>query len=150
MGLNLEPHTCQAGTLPLSYFPQLSQLSFNEIQVIRKKIFIFKLCSYDIWYSLFLSHIWFFLCYYFPSAWRTLFFLNTLCSEDWLVINSFSFSVWKSNFFYILLFICAYKAWVISPPCPHPLPYHPLCPLPLPSPPQYPAETILPLSLILL
>jgi hypothetical protein len=32
--------------------------------------------------------------------------------------------------FFLLLFICAYKAWVISPPCPHPLPYHPLCPLP--------------------
>jgi hypothetical protein len=35
-------------------------------------------------------------------------------------------------FIIILLFICAYKAWFISPPCPHPLPYHPLCPLPLP------------------
>jgi hypothetical protein len=35
-------------------------------------------------------------------------------------------------FFFLLLFICAYKAWVISPPCPHPLPYHPLRPLPLP------------------
>jgi hypothetical protein len=47
--------------------------------------------------------------------------------------------------------MCAYNAWVISPPCPHPLPYHPLRPLPLPpQPPQYPAETILPLSLILL
>jgi hypothetical protein len=34
--------------------------------------------------------------------------------------------------FFFLLFMCAYKAWVISPPCPHPLPYHPLCPLPLP------------------
>jgi hypothetical protein len=28
-------------------------------------------------------------------------------------------------FFIVLLFICAYKAWVISPPCPHLLPYHP-------------------------
>jgi hypothetical protein len=28
-------------------------------------------------------------------------------------------------FFIVLLFICAYKAWVISPPCPYPLPYHP-------------------------
>jgi hypothetical protein len=36
-------------------------------------------------------------------------------------------------FFIVLLFICAYKAWVISPPCPHPFPYHPLCPLPLPN-----------------
>jgi len=33
---------------------------------------------------------------------------------------------------FLLLFICAYKAWFISPPCPHPLPYHPLHPLPLP------------------
>jgi hypothetical protein len=40
-------------------------------------------------------------------------------------------------FIFLLLFICAYKAWFISPPCPHPLPYHPLSP---PSPPQYPAE----------
>jgi hypothetical protein len=29
-------------------------------------------------------------------------------------------------FIFLLLFICAYKAWFISPPCPHPLPYHPL------------------------
>jgi hypothetical protein len=35
-------------------------------------------------------------------------------------------------FIFLLLFICAYKAWFISPPCPHPLPYHPLHPLPLP------------------
>jgi hypothetical protein len=28
-------------------------------------------------------------------------------------------------FIFILLFICAYKAWFISPPCPHLLPYHP-------------------------
>jgi hypothetical protein len=47
-------------------------------------------------------------------------------------------------FIFLLLFIHAYKAWFISPPCPHPLPYHPL------PPPQYPAETILPLFLILL
>jgi hypothetical protein len=38
-------------------------------------------------------------------------------------------------FFFLLLFICAYKAWFISPPCPHPLPYHPLLPLPLLLPP---------------
>jgi hypothetical protein len=25
-------------------------------------------------------------------------------------------------FIFLLLFICAYKAWFISPPCPHPLP----------------------------
>jgi hypothetical protein len=24
------------------------------------------------------------------------------------------------SFFFLLLFICAYKAWFISPPCPHP------------------------------
>jgi hypothetical protein len=35
-------------------------------------------------------------------------------------------------------------------PRPYPLSYHPLRPLPLPPPPQYPAETILPLFLILL
>jgi hypothetical protein len=40
----------------------------------------------------------------------------------------FSFNL----FFIVLLFLCAYNAWVISPPCPHPLPYHPLHPLPLP------------------
>jgi hypothetical protein len=32
------------------------------------------------------------------------------------------------NFF---LFYYSYKAWVISPPCPHPLPYNPFHPLPL-------------------
>jgi hypothetical protein len=53
-------------------------------------------------------------------------------------------------FFLILLFICAYKAWVISPPCPQPLPYHHSAPSLSPPPPQYPAETILPLFLILL
>jgi hypothetical protein len=37
--------------------------------------------------------------------------------------------------FTVLLFICAYKAWVISPPCPHPL-----CPLPLPSTPSIPSR----------
>jgi hypothetical protein len=51
------------------------------------------------------------------------------------------------SFIFLLLFICAYKDWFISLHCPHPLPYHPLRPLP---PPQYPAETILPLFLILL
>jgi hypothetical protein len=43
-------------------------------------------------------------------------------------------------FFIVLLFICAYKAWVISPPCLHPLPYHPLLPLPLPSTPSIPGR----------
>jgi hypothetical protein len=33
--------------------------------------------------------------------------------------------------FIVLLFICAYNACVISPSCPHPLPYHPLRPLSL-------------------
>jgi hypothetical protein len=42
--------------------------------------------------------------------------------------------------FIVLLFIYAYNAWLISPP------YS----LPPPPPPQYPAETILPLPLILL
>jgi hypothetical protein len=39
-----------------------------------------------------------------------------------------SIIVWISFFFFIflLLFICAYKAWFISPPGPHPLPYHSL------------------------
>jgi hypothetical protein len=93
---------------------------------------------------------------------------NTLCSTNGSplfrysvfegvansIINSFSREEgtrWVQNhIFFLLLFICAYKAWVISPPCPHPLPYHPLHPLPLPPPPQYPAEIILPLFLILL
>jgi hypothetical protein len=43
-------------------------------------------------------------------------------------------------FFIFLLFICAYKAWVISPPCPHPLPYHPLRPFPLPPTPSIPGR----------
>jgi hypothetical protein len=44
------------------------------------------------------------------------------------------------SFFYfiVLLFICAYKAWVISPLCPHPLPHHPLHPLPLLPTPSIP------------
>jgi hypothetical protein len=56
----------------------------------------------------------------------------------------------KSHLIFFLLFICAYNVWVFSPP--HPL----LPPLPnLPSaspplPPGYQAETILPLSVILL
>jgi hypothetical protein len=43
-------------------------------------------------------------------------------------------------FFIILLFICAYNAWVISPPCPHSLPYHPLHPFPLPPTPSIPSR----------
>jgi hypothetical protein len=53
-------------------------------------------------------------------------------------------------FFIVLLFKCAYKAGVISPPCPHRLPYTHSTSSLSPSPPQYLAETILPLSLILL
>jgi hypothetical protein len=41
--------------------------------------------------------------------------------------------------FIVLLFICACNAWVISPPCPHPLPYHPLHPLLL-HPPLIPGR----------
>jgi hypothetical protein len=40
-------------------------------------------------------------------------------------------------FFIFLLLICAYNAWVISPPCPHPLPYYLLHPLPLPPHPLH-------------
>jgi hypothetical protein len=47
-------------------------------------------------------------------------------------------------FIFLLLFICACKAWFVSPP---PLTTHSAPSL---SPPQYPAETILPLFLILL
>jgi hypothetical protein len=50
------------------------------------------------------------------------------------------------NFFF-LLFICAYNVWVIAPTFPHPVPYPPP---PRSPPPHYQAETILPLSLILL
>jgi hypothetical protein len=35
-------------------------------------------------------------------------------------------------FIYLLLFVCAYNAWVISPPSPKPLPYHPLHRRPFP------------------
>jgi hypothetical protein len=52
---------------------------------------------------------------------------------------------------FLLLFICAYtRLGSFHPPCPHSLPYHPSAPSLSPPPPQYPAETILPLSLILL
>jgi hypothetical protein len=48
--------------------------------------------------------------------------------------DGFTDEFYQTFFFYLLffLFTCAYNAWVISPPCPHPHPYHPLCPLPLP------------------
>jgi hypothetical protein len=42
------------------------------------------------------------------------------------------FFIFYFFFIFLLLFIFTYKVWFISPPCPHPLPYHPLCPLPLP------------------
>jgi hypothetical protein len=55
--------------------------------------------------------------------------------------------IWELFF---LLFICAYTVWVISPPFPLPPPL-PMPPPPsFPHPPHYQAETILPLSLILL
>jgi hypothetical protein len=41
-------------------------------------------------------------------------------------------------FLIVLLFICAYNAWVISPTCP--LLYHPLRPLPLPYTPSIPGR----------
>jgi hypothetical protein len=41
--------------------------------------------------------------------------------------------------YFLLLFTYAYKAWVISPPCPHPHPYHPLRSLPLPPTPSIPS-----------
>jgi hypothetical protein len=61
----------------------------------------------------------------------------------------------KAHTFFFLLFICAYNLWVISPfPLLPPLPPQPLPYLPAPSfpptPPFYQAETILPLSIILL
>jgi hypothetical protein len=52
--------------------------------------------------------------------------------------------------FIALLFIWAYKAWVISPSCPHPLPYHPHHPLPLLPTPSIPIRNYFALSLILL
>jgi hypothetical protein len=56
-------------------------------------------------------------------------------------------------YLFIFLFFYSYmhtRLGSFLPPCPHPLPYHPLCPSLSPPPPQYPAETILPLFLILL
>jgi hypothetical protein len=65
-----------------------------------------------------------------------LFFWELFSSSAHLLFGLFFFKIF-------ILFICAYNVWVISPPFPHPLPY-------TPQPPRYPAETILPLSLILL
>jgi hypothetical protein len=58
-------------------------------------------------------------------------------SDNWILKPSLY------NFFYFILFICAYNVWVISPLLPLPSPLAPLTPL-------YQAETILPLPLILL
>jgi hypothetical protein len=55
-----------------------------------------------------------------------------------------------SHFFFLLLFICAYKAWVFLPPAPTPSLTTYSIPSLSPPTPQYPAETILPLFLILL
>jgi hypothetical protein len=54
--------------------------------------------------------------------------------------SEFQVLLWSLIHFFLLLFICAYKAWFISPPCPHPLPYHPLHPLPLPPNPSIPSR----------
>jgi hypothetical protein len=43
-------------------------------------------------------------------------------------------------YFIFILFICAYNAWVISPPCPHSLPYHPPHFLLLPTIPSLPGR----------
>jgi hypothetical protein len=64
-------------------------------------------------------------CYY-PA-------LNSPWSLERIYILSHFPFFFFSFFIFLLLFICAYKAWFISPPCPHPLPYHPLRPLPLPQ-----------------
>jgi hypothetical protein len=45
-----------------------------------------------------------------------------------------------SFFIIVLLFVCAYNAWVISSPCPYHLPYHPLHPLPLSPTPSIPSR----------
>jgi hypothetical protein len=93
----------------------------------------------------------------FNSTWRKKFNLelteNSINSS--VTINTswiFFFLIFNLPFylFIFLLFICAYNVWVISPPFPPPPPL-PLRPLPLSlPPPRYPAETILPLFLILL
>jgi hypothetical protein len=43
-------------------------------------------------------------------------------------------------FLIVLLFICAYNTWVISPLCLYPLPYHPPHPLSLPPTPSMPGR----------
>jgi hypothetical protein len=68
------------------------------------------------------------------------------CTGDWT-----QGLLWKcsTTWVFFILFICAYNAWVISPPFPHPsftLPAPSLSP----QHPPYREETILPLSPILL
>jgi hypothetical protein len=70
----------------------------------------------------------------------------TFCSELLWLLEVFSVPIYIYYYYIIilfLLFICAYKVWVISP-------LFPLLPPSPPLPPHYQAETILPLSLILL
>jgi hypothetical protein len=59
-------------------------------------------------------------------------------------LGTFSMSMvfpgFRERFHFFFLFICAYKAWVISPPCSHPLPCHPPRLLPLPSTPSIPSR----------
>jgi hypothetical protein len=57
----------------------------------------------------------------------------------WAIVSRAS-AFFFSLFFIVLLFMCAYKAWVTSLPIPHPLPYHPLHPLPLPHTPSIPSR----------
>jgi hypothetical protein len=59
-----------------------------------------------------------------------------------LLVGSNASLTYLHSFLFIiyLLLICAYKAWVISSPCPHPLPYHPLHPLPLLPTPSIPSR----------
>jgi hypothetical protein len=47
--------------------------------------------------------------------------INIQKMSNW-ILGDYSVSFVIINlFFFLLLFICAYKAWFISPPCPHPL-----------------------------
>jgi hypothetical protein len=66
-----------------------------------------------------------------PSAWETPFSLRGPVPNEKPLRTG-------TKFFF--LFICAYNAWVISPPFPHPLPYHPLRALPLPPTPSIPGR----------
>jgi hypothetical protein len=62
-----------------------------------------------------------------------------------LLASFFFFFFAAENFIYLFIFIvllfkCAYNAWVNSPPCPHPLPYDPFRPLPLLTTPWIPGR----------